>query len=434
MAASALPLVRCALLSIGDEVLQGRIVDTNAPWLAQQLIDAGANAGVAVELVEMATVSDALGDIEAALVRLSEAADLLMVTGGLGPTDDDRTRTALGRVVGGDTVCDMGALEALRSRLERSGLDVTQAQGAQAHRPSDFVCVPNAHGTAPGLHGHLGPAEVWLLPGPPEELKPMVRDHVLHGLEVFQHGNGQPLHTQSFVAFGVAESVLAEALGDRLCEGHNPHTGIRVSDGLLHVHQASVDDERLKTDAVHVAAAMGDCALPAGCASPAQAVHQAMAQRTMKLAVAESCTGGLIGGAMTALAGSSAVFAGGIIAYADQVKIDLLGVNAAQLGDNGPGAVSSEVVKAMAEGACSAFNVDAAVSVSGIAGPQGGTQAKPVGTVFIGTCVDGDVRHRRVLLPGDRRRIRSWTVHASLMALLWHLNGVDGVMQWDVSA
>jgi nicotinamide-nucleotide amidase len=420
-------------LSIGDEVVQGRIVDTNAPWLAQQLIDAGRRSGVRVELVEMATVSDASEHIERALVRLSAGADLLIATGGLGPTLDDRTREALGRVVSGPTVRDVGALDALTLRLERSGLALTAAQARQADRPSDFVCIPNEHGTAPGLHGALHEAEVLLLPGPPDELRPMVRDHVLQALAVFQHPDGEVMHTQSWVAFGLAESVVATALGDRLCEGHDPHTSIRVSNGLLHVQQSSVDKALLLEDAVQVEAALGSCGLPAGCDSPAHAVHSLMAGRGMRLAVAESCTGGLIGGAITAIPGSSQVFAGGIIAYDAHTKINRLGVDAALLADDGPGAVSAAVVEAMAHGACEAFGADAAISVSGIAGPDGGTPDKPVGTVFIGTCVEGTVRHRRVLLPSDRRRVRTWAVHAALMALLWHLNGVDAAMQWDAA-
>jgi len=414
--------MRCALLSIGDEVLQGRIVDTNAPWIACQLDDLG------IATVHMETVSDAQADIEAALLRCCALGDVVLATGGLGPTDDDRTREALFSLIDEPIERDAHALAALKSRLERVGVEANDAQCRQADRPASMRSVPNATGTAPGITGTLHGATLWLLPGPPDECKPMVGAHVL--AELAHHTVAD--HQHLITAFGLAEAPVAALLGDRLCEGHDPVTGIRVSNGLLHVHLRSADQSLLAREAALVRDRVGVCVLPDGCSSPAQAVADLLLEREWKVSTAESCTAGLIGAALTEQPGSSAWFAGGLQTYANAAKHDLLDVPESLLISDG--AVSASVVEAMARGAAAALHTQAAVAVSGIAGPNGGSDDKPVGTVWIGTSVEGDVRSRCVLLPGPRQRVRHWSVHAALQSLRWHLEGVNGAMRWDVDA
>ena len=419
--------MRCALLSIGDEVLQGRIVDTNAPWIARQLDDLG------IATVHMETVSDARADIEAALLRCCALSDLVLATGGLGPTDDDRTREALFALVDEPIERDADALAALTMRLERAGVDVSEAQCRQADRPAPMRSVPNATGTAPGITGTLQGATLWLLPGPPDECKPMVNAHVLPELA---HHTGAD-HQHLVTAFGLAEAPVAALLGDRLREGHDPVTGIRVSDGLLHVHLRSADQGLLAREAALIRDRIGVCALPDGCPSPAEAVADLLLDRGWTVATAESCTAGLIGAALTHRPGSSAWYAGGLQTYADSAKLELLNVPQSLLANEG--AVSAAVVEAMARGAAAALHTHTAVAVTGIAGPDGGiagpdggTPDKPVGTVWIGTSVEGDVRSRCVRLPGPRQRVRHWSVHAALQSLRWHVEGVNGAMRWDV--
>ncbi len=412
--------MRCAVLSIGDELVQGRTQDTNAPWLIARLDTIG------ITVREVRIVGDGITDVMDAITSLRDDHDLIIITGGLGPTDDDRTRDALNALAGGDVERDAAAEAALVARLDRAGVDASEAQRRQADRPASWRSIANANGTAPGMDGMLKSVRVIALPGPPDECRPMIDAHVL-GTLVDPALNVQ--HQHQISCFGLAEAPVAALLGDRLLEGADPATGIRVSRGVVHVHLRSADVELLAREAALIRDRLGACVLPEGCECPADALAASLQTHDMTVATAESCTGGLIGGALTDRAGSSAWYVGGVQAYANSVKQGLLDVPVPLIEE---GVVSADVVEAMARGACGATGADAAVSVSGIAGPDGGTADKPVGTVWIGTCVRGSVRSRCVRLPGPRSRVRAWTVHAALTALWWHLEGVDGAMRWDV--
>jgi len=412
---------RCAIVSIGDEVVAGRIVDTNAPWLAEVLASHG------IVCSGMETVSDDPAVIEAALRRWVGRVDLLLTTGGLGPTDDDRTRTALQRVAHDDVERDAAAVASMRARLERSGVPIDEPQLRQADRPVSMRSVPNDNGTAPGIMGVIDGTEVWVLPGPPDELRPMVDAHLVPSL---QHDAQRPVPHLDIVAFGLSEAAAAKAMGQHL--SLSGAGSIRVSKGLVKMRIEEEDPDRLSLEADMIRDALFPLSLPEGVTTPAEALMQCARSLGLTLAAAESCTGGAIGAALTDRKGASDVFKGSIVTYADGAKIDLLSVPAALLAPDGPGSVSAEVAAAMVTGARRMLHADAAVSVTGIAGPDGGTPAKPVGTVWIATAFGDDVRTRQVLLPGRRDRIRTWTVHAALQALRWHLEGIEARMQWDV--
>ncbi len=412
--------MQAAILSIGDEVVQGRILDTNARGLAGVLEDAG------MTCVHMETVGDGIDAIKAGIAHCAAMAPLVLTSGGLGPTDDDRTRDALCALAQQDVVRDAAALEALRERLARVKVEPTEAQCRQADRPEHMVSLPNSTGTAPGITGMLGDSRIFVLPGPPGELKPMVQAHVLPALA----GSGNAMHQHQVSSFGLAEAPLAALLGQRLQEGHDPATGIRVSGGVIHVHLRSADAALLARDAAMVRDRIGRYALPNGCDTPADALTAALVERDWRIATAESCTGGAIGAALTDRAGSSAWYVGGLQTYTDEAKVTMLQVPEQTL--RTWGAVSGPVVEAMARGAAEATRAECAVAVSGIAGPDGGTPAKPVGTVWIGSCVQGDVRSRCVRLPGPRARVRAWTVHAALQHLRWQVEGIVSTLRWDV--
>lgn len=412
-------------MSIGDEVVAGRIVDTNAPWLASVLESHG------ISCTGMESVSDDPHAIEQAMRRWISRVDVLVTTGGLGPTDDDRTRVALCAVSGGDIERDDAAVNSLRTRLERSRVPVGEHQLRQADRPVSMRSVPNDNGTAPGITGLIDETAVWVLPGPPDELRPMVEAHLMPAL---QHIAQQRMPHEDIVAFGLTEAAAAQAMGEHLLHNASIAGSIRVSKGLVRMRLEHPDTTRLDFEAKRIRDEIGPLAIPKGMTTPAHAISECARARGLMLATAESCTGGGIGAALTDRAGASDVFAGGVVAYANAAKVDVLGVPAALLGPSGPGAVSADVAAAMAIGARHAVQADAAVSVTGIAGPDGGTKSRPVGTVWIGTAVGDDVRTRQVHLPGRRDRVRVWTVHAALQSLRWHVEGIDATMEWDVPA
>ncbi len=413
----------CAILSVGDEVVAGRIIDTNAPWLASVLHSHG------VKCTGMASVSDDPQAIEQAMRQWISRVDVLITTGGLGPTDDDRTRVALCAVSGDDIERDEAAVQSLQTRLKRSRVPVGEHQLRQADRPVSMRSVPNDNGTAPGITGLIDGTAVWVLPGPPDELRPMVESHLMPAMQRNAQG---PVPHEDIVAFGLAESAAAQIMGEHLLLHASIAGSIRVSMGLLHMRLEHPDETRLELEANRIRDELGPLALPKGTTTPADAVSQCARARGFTLATAESCTGGGIGAALTHRPGASDIFAGGVVAYANMTKVDVLGVPKALLEPNSPGAVSAEVAAAMAIGARRVVQADAAVSVTGIAGPDGGTTEKPVGTVWIGTVVGNDVRTRQLRLPGRRERVREWTVHAALQSLRWHVEGIDATMHWDV--
>jgi PncC family amidohydrolase len=256
----------------------------------------------------------------------------------------------------------------------------------------------------------------------------MVRTHVLQAIE---SPSQRPAWNENIIAFGISESTAAQTMGESLLVDSELCGSIRVSNGLIHMRLEHLDREWAERKANCIREALGPYVLDRNATTPAEALIQQARACGLNIAAAESCTGGGIGAALTHKAGASDVFQGSIVTYANAAKVDLLGVPEPLLGDDGPGAVSGEVAAAMAIGASRALHADAAVSVTGIAGPGGGSDQKPVGTVWVGTVVQGDVRTRQLLLPGRRPRVRMWTVHAASQLLRWHIEGMHAPMQWD---
>ncbi len=420
--------MKSGILSIGDEVLAGRIVDANAAWIADQL------SGLGAPPVTQHTVGDDIDQIAHALQSMARDVDVIVTTGGLGPTADDLTREGVAAVMQESLVVDERALDAIRAWCAQRGLPATEAREQLSCRPASASTLPNACGTAPGLHGACDGVDVWVLPGPPNEMRPMFETHVIPYIK------NQMAHvrasTQEVLACGMTEADAADLLGEMLNRDRRPRLGIRVGGGLIRVAIEDCDGDLTQADVQseveNVRGRLGEACLPQGMTSLNEAVGEALRSRGWQVVVAESCTGGGLGAALTMTAGSSAWFIGGVTTYTNQAKSSILGVPSDRFNSEGPGAVSREVAIDMAAGVLSCLGGDVAISVTGIAGPEGGCMEKPVGTVWIGLADSQGVCARRIQVLGDRDHVRAGTIQACLRWLWLHANGMEGRLPWEV--
>lgn len=417
------PLIHthAAILSIGDELTRGQVLDTNSRLISQMLMDAG------VEPVEHVTIGDSRAQTADAIRRLAQLTSLVIISGGLGPTLDDLTRDALADVLGEPLVEDPDALRELKALFARRGRELNAMQRLQALRPASARCIGNPFGTAPGLRARVGGADVFCLPGPPGELQPMFVSAVLPAIHPEA---GVLVRTKTLHVIGLGEGEAASRVGDLMRRDRNPLVGITAS-GLLLTwriryrgraggEQAAAEVE---STAEVIRAAMGECVfaedVPAATAEfalPASVLAR-LDSRGGTLATVESCTGGMLGAMLTGVPGSSRVYLGGLVTYANQVKESLAGVRPETLVTHG--AVSSNTAAQMALGGLEAIGSSHALSITGIAGPDGGTPDKPVGTVHIGLairCGDGqpEVRTRRFQFPGSREEVRHRAARSAL--------------------
>ncbi len=412
-----------AIISQGDEIVLGQTLDTNSRWLSARLLDAG------VLPIEHVSLPDDRDAIAAAFRRLGERVDLIICSGGLGPTADDLTRFALLDVVGGTMVEDQPSLAAIRAYFESRGRVMNDLNRVQAMRPDGAAMIPNPHGTAPGLCASLpGGSELFCLPGPPREMMPMFEQHVRPRLRLEP---GRAVATRSLHTIGLGESEIAARLtiaGDMMARTRNPSVGTTASQSIVSVRMryegpSDAAAAALDADEAAVRALLGSAVFASGEQSLAGAILDHLRAVGQTLSVAESCTGGLLGSLLTDVPGSSDAFIAGWLTYSNQAKRRDLGVPAALFSESGhtaaPGAVSAEVAAAMAEGARRVAGSTFALSISGIAGPGGAVPGKPVGTVFIGLAGEGcPTKVRRFAMSGDRATVRDWSARAAL-AMLW---------------
>jgi len=403
------------IITIGDELLLGYTVDTNAAHLAREL------ASMGVSIVRRATVGDDANDIASAVREALDRTGAVITTGGLGPTSDDRTRPAIAELFGRDLVPDEERWEALRALWKERGRgEIPETNRTQIMIPRGATVLTNRHGTAPGiwLEDERGR---WcaMLPGVPREMRGMLADELFPRLTARLDGQQRVVvRSRTLRTTGVAESKLAELLGP-LADG---------IDGLSLAYLPGQEGVDLRLTARDLAPDVADAALTEGIAALREiAARYAYAEnqtdlasvvlnecdaRGLTIAVAESCTGGLLGARLTAISGSSSVVIGGVIAYSNGVKKGLLGVTTESLERHG--AVSEEVASEMATGVRRRLGVDIGVSITGVAGPGGGTPDKPVGLVWIAVDVRGDVRTHGSRFIGDRAEIRFRATQAAL--------------------
>ena len=415
---------RAAIVSTGDELTTGRIADTNAQWIADKLFELG------IDVVTVLTVGDYPERLEWAWRQALGQADVVISTGGIGPTADDLTTETVGRVLGRRLVEDTPSADRIRKFFASRGVEMPQNNLKQALMPEGYALVPNAWGTAPGYRVETDGKHVVVLPGVPREMKPMVEETVLPWLRAQRGSDVYLAHT--FQTFGISESGLDELVAGAVdpAEGRVsfrasfPEVSVRVV-----VHGAPDEAAtRLASVAVRMRERLGEFCYGEGTTSMEEVVGRVLAKRGWKLALAESCTGGLIGHRVTAIPGSSAYFLGGVEAYANTAKMTLLGVRRETLERHG--AVSEECAGEMAAGARAAFKADVAVSTTGIAGPDGGTPEKPVGYVCFGLATPDGVTTRTHQLWGTRDWVK---LLASQVALDMVRRAALGLAPWDPS-
>ena len=420
--------VRAGIVVTGTEVLNGRISDRNGPWLSGRLADLG------VEVVHILVVGDRPDDLESALRFMeAEGMDLVVTSGGLGPTADDLTAEVVGRFSGRELKLDQSMEDKiaaiLRSFARRIRLDTDALMAAnrkQAMVPEGAITIDPV-GTAPGL---VVPAErlvVIVLPGPPRELRPMWEAAIATEPVREVLSRATPFLGYTVRMFGIPESEIARSLRE--------------------IEEGGTDLSRLEiTTCLRGGEIEIDVRFRPGAESAAEAVRRGLAERHARhlfsldgetidaqvaellaghrLGLAESCSGGLLAGRITRVPGASTYLAGGVVAYSNEAKVELLGVDQALI--DAHGAVSPEVAEAMAIGALERFAADVAVSITGIAGPDGGTKQKPVGYVcFNARLRDGAVLARDPVIPGGREDIRERSALVGLHLLRMLLRGEE---------
>ena len=398
------------LLSVGTELLLGEIVDTNAAYLAKKLSELGIN------VYHKTTVGDNRERLAAALRISLGRSDTVFATGGLGPTEDDVTAATVAQVAGVDLVADEAAADSIRSIARQRGLKLLDSLLKQARVPRGATVIPNPVGTAPGFILTLGGEAVIALPGVPAEMKRMFHEQLKDHLR--QLAGGQGVAASKLMCYGTGESAIATMLGDRMERGRNPLVNTTADVGVVTVHIVAAgenwpDAERLvEEERGELCKLLGDIVYGFDGQTLAEVAGSLLLARGRTLAVAESCTGGLLGKLITDVPGSSDYFRSGWVTYSNEAKVRDLDVDPEILQRDG--AVSEAVACAMAEGARKRAGTEYALAITGIAGPGGGSEAKPAGLVYVALAAAQHCRCQQFIFHGDRQSVRRRSALAAL--------------------
>ncbi len=395
--------MRIELVNTGSELLLGFTVNTHLNYIARQL------ARIGLRLERQTTVGDGHGDLRVVIAEALARADVLLITGGLGPTSDDCTRDIVAELLKLPLARDEVTANAIRERFRRRNLSMPEQIMVQALVPQGASVLPNRNGTAPGLAVSQAGKLVILLPGPPRELKPMFEEYVLPLLPA-----GTAMDCRVFKVAGLPESIVEQKVAPRLADLPDLELGYCARPGEVEVRVIATP--ATNDEAEHrIRTALGQRIYGVGDELLEQVVVRLLTQAGKTLAVAESCTGGAIANRLTNVSGASAVFLSGWVTYSNLAKMRDLGVREVALQQFG--AVSEEVALAMAEGARQRGRADYALSATGIAGPTGGTPEKPVGLVFIGLATPDGTTVERHSLSFDRETFK-WFVSQAALDLL----------------
>ena len=395
-------MLSAEIIAIGSELLTPTKTDTNSLWLTEKLNEIG------IEVKLKTIVGDDEARLEETIKDAIKRSDIVITTGGLGPTEDDITRKISAQAIGRELVFHEDLVNDLIERFRRWGREMPEINKRQAFVIEGALILPNPNGSAVGMSVTIGEKFFIILPGPPRENKPMFDDFVLPMLrekagEVF-------VKRKVLRVTGLGESAADELIAPIYTQYKNPQTSTLFNKSELEIHltaQAATESEALALNeelAAKIAEKLGIAVFSMNGELMEEVVGDILRENGKTLSVAESCTGGLIGARLTDVAGSSAYFIEGAVAYANEAKIGTLGVSAELIEQYG--AVSAKVAEAMARGMREKAKTDYAISVTGIAGPSGGTEEKPVGLVFVGYADANEVKSREVKLPGDRYLIR----------------------------
>ncbi len=394
-----------SMIATGTELLKGTVLNTNQAWLGRELEKYG------LRLASTLTVGDHPAEIYAALAALLPSAECVIVTGGLGPTDDDITLDAVCRYFGAELAPDPELVEKITGYWQRRHRGRVPKQVLrQARAPRGARRIDNPAGSASGWRidsAYLGsPRRVYLLPGPPSEFEPMAAASLLPDLAGLEEKKPHE-YTRGFLAAGVGEFTLQQLATRLLRDNPAVEPAFCVTPEGTRVFVSGREEAPVLEAAELLRREIGEAALPSGELDLLPGLFARLEEKHWLLATAESCTGGIIAGAVTDFAGASAVFRGGAVVYSNELKTRLLGVPEELLTRHG--AVSAECAGAMARGAAERLGAECAIAVTGIAGPGGGTPEKPVGLVYIGVQAGPHVRVEECRFNGDRRTVRERT-------------------------
>ena len=399
-------MISVSVVSTGNELLHGKTADTNSGHICGLLFP------LDLRVVTIMAVGDDIDSIERALRQCLSVSDMVIMTGGLGPTDDDNTIAALGRIFSFSVVTHDASLARMEKFFDRLGMPLSRGDLKMTEVPSTARVIDNAVGLAPGFMIREGGATVIALPGVPREMSDMMARAVVP----FLTGECGIRKRQSlaFRVIGMKESDINAMVVSLKPAERGLEWGITAKEGVATVTMIRKDGGDFDEAALRgeIRGLFGGRLLEAQAERPEEEVLDLLRELKMTLACAESCTGGLVAKRLTDIPGSSDVFAGGVVAYANDVKVRLLHVAQATL--EAKGAVSAETAAEMARGVRTALSTDIGLSVTGIAGPGGGSEDKPVGTVWFGLAHEGGVLTMTRNIPGDRERVRTFSSLVSL--------------------
>nr|MDK2851122.1 nicotinamide-nucleotide amidase [Candidatus Cloacimonadota bacterium] len=405
--------VKAGIITIGNEILLGKTLNSNQAWLGNEL------SGMGIDVCEAITIKDETEEIESALERCWTKYDIVISTGGLGPTEDDVTKSAIANFFGKELYFVSEIWEEIRQRSSLRGMKIAEIYRNQALVPHEFKSLKNEMGTAPGLYYEASGKLFFALQGVPIEMK-HVFDQQIRPILHKQFPRLKTIYQRTIHIYGIAESALAEIIHKKDLPNEVDLAWLPQT-GRLDLRLISSNTKALAEAESILLAKSGEYVWGFDQDSPASVLLNMLESQNMTLAVAESCTAGLLQAYIADIPGASKSLLGGVISYANSVKEEVLQVRDLQKYS----AVSKETAIAMAKGVQSLCHSDVAVSITGIAGPEGGTPQKPVGTVHMAFCIKNMVFHKMLLFTGDRASIRHKTAEAAMLLLIKMLQGKE---------
>ncbi|HVE56805.1 MAG TPA: competence/damage-inducible protein A [Pyrinomonadaceae bacterium] len=403
-------MLSAEIIAIGSELLTPEKTDTNSLWLTGKLNEIG------IDVKLKTIVGDDSLRLEETIKDAVKRSDVVITTGGLGPTEDDITRTVSAKAIGRELTFHEDIVESLRVRFRAWGREMPEINKRQAYVIEGAEILPNPNGSAVGMLTKIGEKFLIILPGPPRENQPMFETHVFQKLK--EKAGEIVFRKRILKVSGLGESAIDEAIAPIYSAYKNVQTGILFNKSEVEVHLTANGKTDREADALNeeiaakIVEKLGVAVFSTSGEEMEEVVGKLLAKNGKTLSVAESCTGGLISQRLTDISGSSAYFIEGVIAYANEAKTNALNVLPEIIEQHG--AVSAETAEAMAKGMRERAKTDYAISITGIAGPTGGTEEKPVGTVFIGYSDENLTKSFKILLPGDRYLIRWRSSQAAL--------------------
>lgn len=398
------------IICVGNELLYGDTLNTNTQYLSQQL------AMIGIEVKYQLVVGDDEPILLDALQLASKRSDIILLSGGLGPTYDDLTKKTVAKALGQPLVLDQPSIEAIKGYFERVGRVMSNGKDKQAYRPSGGVCLLNDNGTAPGIYVCQNQTHYFCLPGPPSELIPMYQAQVKSKLSSLTN---KQITSTIYSLAGIGESALVKEIGHIMDHSDNPRIAPYLKTGMVNIRVTAmtetVDEGKvmLETARAQLMPLIGAYVYTETGEDVETVLVKGLKEAHMTIATAESCTGGLMSSRIVNVPGASDVFMNGFITYSNEAKSKLIGVDPTLIGDYG--AVSEEVALAMAEGVRKVSESSIGVAITGVAGPTGGSLEKPVGTVYIATAGGRGNIVRRYQFNGNRQKIREISAQYGLV-------------------